>query len=217
VCVSAPDEAVTAIVYVPAGVPGLLGGFDATPPPPHPAASTTIASSPPTGTSFAIRGVRPARCQQSNPRNDATKQSVHSQLGGIFRIDGICAPRAVVVIVSVVLELLPLGVIVGGENDPDAREGSPEALNVIGFGKPPAAGAAEIVKLADWPAVIVTGLAGPLGVKSTALPVSVTVCVVEGSLSVIVKTPERAPAVVGVKITVTVQFVFGATEVQLFV
>jgi hypothetical protein len=110
--------------------------------------------------------------------------------GGIRGARGLLGgntPRAVVEMERVVVAAVLPGVTLGGVNDALDADGTPEAENVIAFGNPPVAGAAEIVNVAVCPAVMVEVDVVAVRVKSIPVPVSVAVCVDGDALSVSVR------------------------------
>ena len=114
--------------------------------------------------------------------------------------------------VSVVMTVADPGVTVVCENAAVVSGGKLLAVNVTGFGKPPAPGVSWIMAVMGVPAGSGAGGVGTESEKEIAVPDNETVCVFGDASSVIVKVAgPRAPAAVGVNVRLMTQLAAGAT------
>jgi hypothetical protein len=177
-CATPPDAAVTAIVYVPAGVPpaGLVGATEEdgdVPPtaPPQPAnAMVAIRNSPKKTWETSWGSFRP-EMRHPRVRNANRAAITPSEDGGVhgngFDPRGNVRERAVVEIESVTDCVVAPGVTVAdGEKEALAPEGSPDTLNVTGLVNAPFEGATVMMNVAGWPAGTELGPAGAVTEKS---------------------------------------------------
>lgn len=140
-----------------------------------PIANSKAAAANIAGSNRRWRSVLPNRI---NPTSIAARVKFQSANCGTVHhfglFDGGAAPRAVVLMESVVVAAAAPGITLNGVNVAVAAVGNPEAENVIAFVNPPGPGVTVIVNDAICPAVTATGTVGPLSEKSPSI---VNVCV----------------------------------------
>src|SRR5580698_4679781 len=107
--------------------------------------------------------------------------------------------------VSVSEALLAPGVTEAGENPQVAFAGSAAQAKVTAFENVPPTAATDKLKVAVAPALMVVCVVVALTLKSTPVPVRLTVCGLTVALSFTVSVPVRLPVAVGVSTTLMVQ------------
>jgi hypothetical protein len=170
-CITVPEVAVTAIVYVPAGVPvaGLSCCPDDVPSVPPQAVKPEVIRSNEASKNCDARHVARARMNRIRiPRMTPNTTSHATELGKDgTRLNGLTGRAASECAVVAIERLRLVGVLPGvivadGLNEAVAPVGSPDTLNVTGLEKEPFEGAAVKVNMPVCPAVTVRDELGEL-------------------------------------------------------